>query len=103
MTDNVKLAPAHCRLLASVAWLATAYVFIWGVAGGWGEVPPGFLLWTVVAVPLAVLTHRWLVQLGYEIPRVACLVLAITWAALCIVIFATAHPLVPDAVQNVLA
>jgi hypothetical protein len=66
-------------------------------------VPPGFLLWTVVAVPLAVLTYRWLLRLGYEIPRVACVVLAMTWAALCIVILATAHPLVPDNAQKVLA
>jgi hypothetical protein len=102
MTDDVKLAPGHCRLLASVAWLGTAYVFTWGVAGAWGEIPPGFLLWTVVAVPVAVLTQRWLVRLGYEIPRLASLVLTIAWAALCVAIVATARPRVPDPVQTAL-
>ena len=103
MTDKVKFAPRHCRLLASGAWLATAYVFLWGAAGAWGEIPPGFMLWTIAAAPLGVLTHRWLVRLGYEIPKLACLVLWALWVGLCIVMFATARPRTPDAVQIVLA
>jgi len=101
MTDKVKFAPRHCRLLASGGWLATGYVFLWGAAGAWGEIPPGFMLWTIAAAPLGLLTHRWLVRLGYEIPTLACLVLWTLWLGLCIVMFATARPRTPDAVQIV--
>ena len=103
MTDRVKVASPFCRILASAAWLVTGYVFLWGVAGAWGEISPGFLVWTIVAVPVAMLTWRWFVQLGYRISRIALFVLATLWVALCIVSFATARPLVPEPIQLVLA
>jgi hypothetical protein len=95
-----KLAARHCRLLCSGAWLGTAVVFLFGL--GWGYVPPGFLLWTIVAAPLAVLTYRWLVRLGYEMPRLGWAALSIFWAALCVLVYTT-RPWSPDWVQNVLA
>jgi hypothetical protein len=100
MEATRKLAPGHHRLLCSGAWLGTAVVFLFGL--GWGYVPPGFILWTFVAAPLAVLTYRWLVRLGYEIPRLAWPALSILWAALCVLVYTT-RPWSPDWVQNLLA
>ena len=100
MQATRRLAPRHCRLLCSGAWLGTAVVFLFGL--GWGYVPPGFILWTIVAAPVAVLTYRWLVRLGYEIPRIACLALSIVWAAMCLLVYST-RPWSPDWVQGLLA
>jgi len=100
MEATRKLAPRHCRLLCSGAWLGTAVVFLFGL--GWGYVPPGFILWTIVATPVAVLTYRWLVRLGYEIPRIAWLALSILWAGMCVLVYST-RPRSPEWAQNLLA
>jgi hypothetical protein len=100
MEATRKPAARHRRILWSGAWLGTAVVFLFGL--GWGYVPPGFILWTIVAAPLAVLTYRWLVRLGYEIPRLGWAALWILWAALCVLVYTT-RPRSPDWVQNLLA
>jgi hypothetical protein len=92
--------PVPGRRRWAIAWLASLVCFLVGL--GWGYVPPGFLIWSIVAVPLAILTHRWLSRNGYRIPRLVSIPLSMGWVSSCLLIYRT-RPFSPDWAQNVLA
>ncbi len=100
MENISEIMPVPGRRRWAIAWLASLVCFGFGL--GWGYVPPGFLIWSIVAVPLAVLTHRWLSRNGYRIPRLVSIPLSMGWLSSCVLIYLT-RPFSPDWAQNFLA
>lgn len=71
-----------CRWFASVAWLLSLGWFCLATIASWGLTPGGMLPWTVIALPLAWLTIRWLKQGGREPSHRLITVAGSTWVLL---------------------
>jgi hypothetical protein len=73
-----------CRWLASIAWMLSLGWFWLVTLGSWGFTPGALLMWTLLALPLAWLTVRWLKQRGRAPSHRLVAVAGSTWVVLCV-------------------
>ena len=80
--SNHPAASTFRRLLAVGAWLASIVVFVVLLLAFWGVAAGAMLVWSLYAVPLEVLTRRWLATVRAPVSRRTMQLTTWSWTAL---------------------